>query len=170
MSLIIRPATPADAAVVTEFNRLLAFESEEIILDPVILAAGVATALADPDRARYFLAEQDGKVAGQLMFTREWSDWRNGWLWWLQSVYVHADHRRQGVFRAMFDHVEQMIRQDPEVKCLRSVRLEHANTVAQEALTPASWDGQKRDIWCWRNCGTRFAIVIQEYRRRAGLR
>lgn len=131
MSLIIRPANPSDAGVIAEYNRLLALESEDIILDPIVLAAGVAVALADPDRARYFLAELDGEVVGQLMFTREWSDWRNGWLWWLQSVYVHADHRRQGVFRALFDHVEQLIRQDPEVKGLR-LYVENANTAAQD--------------------------------------
>jgi GNAT superfamily N-acetyltransferase len=131
MSLVIRPAVPADVGIVAEFNRLLALESEDIILDLAVLTAGVAVALADPDRARYFLAEQDGKIVGQVMFTREWSDWRNGWLWWLQSVYVHADHRRQGVFRALFEHIEQMIRQDPQVIGLR-LYVEHENTGAQE--------------------------------------
>ncbi len=131
MSLVIRSATPADAEVVAEFNRRLALESEQRHLDPVVLAAGVARALADPERARYFVAEEGGEVVGQLMLTREWSDWRNRWLWWLQSVYVRADARRRGVFRALFEHVEQLVRQDPEVLGLR-LYVEHENKVAQE--------------------------------------
>jgi GNAT superfamily N-acetyltransferase len=131
MSLVIRPAIPADAPVVAEFNRLLALESEDKILDPIILAAGVAAALGDPERARYFVAEEGGEVLGQLALTREWSDWRNRWVWWLQSVYVRADSRRRGIFRALFEHVETLARQDPEVLGLR-LYVELENTVAQE--------------------------------------
>jgi GNAT superfamily N-acetyltransferase len=131
MSLVIRPGIPADAPVVAEFNRLLALESEHKVLDPVILAAGVAAALADSERARYFVAEEDGQVLGQLALTREWSDWRNRWVWWLQSVYVRSDARRRGVFRALFEHVETLSRQDPDVLGLR-LYVEQENTVAQE--------------------------------------
>jgi ribosomal protein S18 acetylase RimI-like enzyme len=102
--LSVRPAAPADAAVVAEYNRLLALETEHKALDGPTLAAGVAAALADPDRARYFVAEEDGEVVGQLMLTREWSDWRNGWIWWIQSVYVRQDYRRRGAFRALYEH------------------------------------------------------------------
>jgi GNAT superfamily N-acetyltransferase len=110
MPLVIRPGVAADAPVVAEFNRLLAWESEHKALDPQVLAAGVAAALADPDRARYFVAEEDGSVLGQLMLTREWSDWRNGWIWWIQSVYVRADARRRGVFRGLYEHVRRTAR------------------------------------------------------------
>jgi GNAT superfamily N-acetyltransferase len=131
MSLFIRPATPTDAVVVAEFNSRLALESEHLHLEPAVLAAGVAVALADPERARYFVAETGGEVVGQLMLTREWSDWRNGWIWWVQSVYVRADARRQGVFRALFEYVEQLVDQDPTVLGLR-LYVEQENTVAQE--------------------------------------
>src|SRR4051794_30784856 len=103
----LRRAVPADAPVVVEFNRLLAQESEGKALDPAVLSAGVAAALADPARGLYFLAEQDGQVLGQILITTEWSDWRNGWFWWIQSVYVRPEARRRGVFRALFEHVEQ---------------------------------------------------------------
>ena len=119
MAVTIRRATPADAAIVAEFNRRLAQESESKALDPDVLTAGVAACLADPARALYFLAEEAGAVLGQTMVTFEWSDWRNGWLWWIQSVYVRADARRRGVFRALYNHVYQAALADPEVVGLR---------------------------------------------------
>jgi ribosomal protein S18 acetylase RimI-like enzyme len=131
MTLTIRPATPADAAIVAEFNRLLALESEGKTLDPGLLQPGVAAALADPRKAHYFVAEQKGEVIGQLMITFEWSDWRNGWIWWIQSVYVRSDWRRRGVFRALFDHAVRTARQDAEVIGLR-LYVEKENVSAQK--------------------------------------
>jgi len=119
MALTVRTATPADAAVVVEFNRLLAEESEGKALDRAVLAAGVAAQLADARKGRYFLAEAKGEVLGQVGLTFEWSDWRNGWMWWIQSVYVRADARRRGVFRALFEHVRQTALTDGRVVCLR---------------------------------------------------
>jgi ribosomal protein S18 acetylase RimI-like enzyme len=119
MPLTQRPATPADAAVLAEFNRLLAWESEHKALDGAVLAAGVAAVLADPARGRYFVAEDGGAVVGQLLITTEWSDWRNGWFWWIQSVYVREDYRRRGVFRALYDHVAGEARRRGDVVGLR---------------------------------------------------
>jgi GNAT superfamily N-acetyltransferase len=119
MALTVREASPADAAVVVEFNRLLAAESEGKQLDRTVLAAGVAAQLADPQKGRYFLAEETGDILGQVGLTFEWSDWRNGWKWWIQSVYVRADARRRGVFRALFEHVRQAALQDGRVVGLR---------------------------------------------------
>jgi GNAT superfamily N-acetyltransferase len=79
----------------------------------------VAAGLADPHKALYFVAEEGGAVVGQLMLTKEWSDWRNGWLWWIQSVYVRPEARRRGVFRALYQHVYQAAQTDPEVVGLR---------------------------------------------------
>src|SRR5262249_37569920 len=131
MSLSIRRAGSADAAVVAEFNRLLALESEGKTLDAAVLAAGVAAGLADPNKSVYYLAEEDGKAIGQIMYRLEWSDWRNGWFWWIQSVYVRAEARRRGVFRALYEHVEQAARADGNVIGLR-LYVEQANHVAQE--------------------------------------
>ena len=99
----IRHAGPDDLPIIVEFNRRLAIETESKVLDPSILEAGVAAALADPDRLRYWLAECDGMPhpVGQAAVTREWSDWRNGWIWWFQSVYVDGPFRGRGIFRAL---------------------------------------------------------------------
>jgi ribosomal protein S18 acetylase RimI-like enzyme len=131
MPLAIRRATAADAPVICEFNRRLADESEGKTLDPAVLAAGVRAVLDDPARGVYFVAERAGEVVGQTMITTEWSDWRNGWLWWIQSVYVCADARRQGVFRALYEHVQEMARNDPAVIGLR-LYVEENNRAAQE--------------------------------------
>jgi GNAT superfamily N-acetyltransferase len=131
MSITVRRATPADAAAVVEFNRLLALETEGKKLDLAVLAPGVAAALADPGRALYFVAEVGGAVVGQTMVTFEWSDWRNGWIWWFQSVYVRAEFRRHGVFRALFEHVRATAGQTPQVVGLR-LYVEQDNHTAQQ--------------------------------------
>lgn len=110
MPFQITTATPDDVETVAAFNMALAAETEDKRLDPATVRAGVAAVLADPSKGRYFLARLSGPaeadaVIGQLMVTVEWSDWRNGPLWWIQSVYVRVDHRRRGVFRALFRHV-----------------------------------------------------------------
>jgi ribosomal protein S18 acetylase RimI-like enzyme len=127
----IRRAAPADAAVITEFNRLLAAESEGVTLNPATLAAGVAAVLADPVKGIYFVAQEGGEVVGQLLITYEYSDWRHGWLWWIQSVYVRAEHRRRGVFRDLYRHVEGLAKDDPTVVGLR-LYVEHENHPARQ--------------------------------------
>jgi ribosomal protein S18 acetylase RimI-like enzyme len=131
MPLLLRRAGPADAPVVVEFNRRLAEETEGKALDPLVLAAGVAACLADPGKALYFVAEEGGRVVGQLMVTTEWSDWNNGWLWWLQSVYVHPEARQRGVFRALCEHVHGAARADPAVVGVR-LYVEQDNYAAQQ--------------------------------------
>ena len=131
MPIAVREATLADADVVVEFNRLLALESEGKTLDANLLAPGVRAGLADPVKGRYFLAEADGVILGQMGVTFEWSDWRNGWFWWIQSVYVRAEARRRGIFRAIFEHIQEAARNGPEVIGLR-LYVDDANRAAQE--------------------------------------
>jgi GNAT superfamily N-acetyltransferase len=106
MQITIRPATAADAQTITDFNLAMALETENLRLDRQVLSAGVQAALADPLKATYFIAQRDDQIAGVLMITHEWSDWRNGDIWWIQSVYVAPNFRRHGVFKAMYSHVE----------------------------------------------------------------
>jgi GNAT superfamily N-acetyltransferase len=127
----VRRATPADAPIVVEFNYRLAQETEAKTLDRAVLTAGVAAGLADARKALYFVAEEHGDIVGQLMLTTEWSDWRNGWIWWIQSVYVRADWRGKGVFRSLYEHVHRAAVTDGTVVGLR-LYVEHANDVAQQ--------------------------------------
>jgi GNAT superfamily N-acetyltransferase len=115
----IRPAQASDAPLIADFNLRLAKETEDLSLDPAVVAAGVAAVLKEPVKGIYYLAEEDGVVAGQLMVTYEWSDWRNGNLWWIQSVYVKEEFRGRGVFRRLFQHVQELARQQKDVPALR---------------------------------------------------
>jgi ribosomal protein S18 acetylase RimI-like enzyme len=126
----LRPATPADAAIVAEYNRRLAYESEGKTLDAAVLMSGVAKVLADAHKGFYTLAEIDGEVVGQTLITYEWSDWRDGWFWWIQSVYVRADARGHGVFRALYNHLHTRAVADPDVIGIR-LYVEQDNTKAQ---------------------------------------
>lgn len=130
MTLTIRRATPADAPVLVAFNAAIAWETEHKRLDPAVLAAGVGAVLADPARGFYTVAERGGEVVGQMMITYEWSDWRNGWFWWIQSVYVAEIARREGVFRALYRAIEQRAAADPSVIGLR-LYFESENARAQ---------------------------------------
>jgi ribosomal protein S18 acetylase RimI-like enzyme len=126
----VRPAAPADADTLIDFNLRMARETEGLSLDPPTLGRGVRAALSDPAKALYFVADLGGKVVGQLMLTLEWSDWRDGDIWWIQSVYVHPDHRRRGVFRALYEHARRRARAAGVV----SLRLyvERHNAAAQD--------------------------------------
>jgi ribosomal protein S18 acetylase RimI-like enzyme len=130
MALTIRLAEPRDAEIVAEYNRRMAWETEAKRLDAEVLLAGVAAVLGDRDKGVYYVASDGEAVIGQVMLTREWSDWRNGWWWWLQSVYIRAESRRQGVFQSLYAHVLQEARATPQVLGLR-LYVEQHNAAAQ---------------------------------------
>ena len=119
INIAIRQANPADAPLITEFNLRLAEETENLRLEPDCVRSGVDAILQDPAKGLYFVAEVQGTVVGQVMITYEWSDWRNGDLWWLQSVYVKAEFRRQGIFRKLFDHLQALAIAQKDVSGLR---------------------------------------------------
>lgn len=125
MNIQIRPAASEDWPTIVDFNCRLAEESEGKQLDRSHVEPGVKALLADPRKGRYLLACAGGRLVGQLMHTFEWSDWRNGDIWWLQSVYVHPDFRRQGVFRALFERLRTEAEADPGVVGLRLYVEEH---------------------------------------------
>jgi len=103
--IVIRAAKADDWQRLADGNTAMARESEGKMLDAARIASGVRAVLADADKGRYYIAEIDGSYAGQAMVTREWSDWRDGWFWWFQSVYVLPEHRRRGAFRGLYHHV-----------------------------------------------------------------
>lgn len=130
MTISIRDATPDDRDTIAEYNSRISEETEDGPLDPSIIIPGVAALLTDRSKGRYWVAESDGQIIGQIMVTYEWSDWRNGMLWWIESVYVHADHRRKGVFSKLYRHVESQAETDPEVAGIR-LYVEKDNVRAQ---------------------------------------
>lgn len=118
-SITARPPRADEAALLVGFNRAMAEESEDKGLDTDILRRGVDYLLQHPAEGFYLIAERNGEVAGSLMVTYEWSDWRAGRFWWIQSVYVLPEHRRRGVYRVLHDQVRQMAVADAEACGLR---------------------------------------------------
>ena len=119
MPIEIRDAVPADGATIADYNARMAEETEDKRLDPQVIGPGVAAVLGDATKGRYWVAIIDGEIAGQLMVSYEWSDWRNGTIWWIQSVYVAAPFRRRGVFSALYKHVESLAKQDGSTRGIR---------------------------------------------------
>ncbi len=119
MNIAVRPATPADIDTLVAGNIAMALEAEHKRLDPATVQRGVKAVFDEPARGRYFVAEIAGKVVGQAMYTYEWSDWRNGTFWWLQSVYVAPVARRTGVFREIYGYIERLANGTPGVCGLR---------------------------------------------------
>lgn len=104
-TMVIRHAERSDGAAIAEWNAAMAWETEQKRLDPAVLSRGVMAVFDEPRRGFYLVAERDGRAVGCLMVTYEWSDWRNGDFWWIQSVYVAPEARRGGVFRALYADV-----------------------------------------------------------------
>ena len=128
--MTIRPAQPNDTAVIVDFNMAMALETEQKELDRAVLTDGVQAVFNNPSRGFYVVAESDGKLIGSLMVTSEWSDWRNGMYWWIQSLYVLPKWRRQGVFRSLYAFVTRLARQDGAIRGLR-LYVESQNTTAR---------------------------------------
>ena len=127
----IRKATPPDAPFIVESNIAMAAETEDMALDPDTVGPGVDAVLADSSLGFYLVVEIDGKPAGQLMVTYEWSEWRNGLWWWIQSVYVRPEYRRRGVYSALHRHVAEEAQAAGGVCGLR-LYVEQENTTAQQ--------------------------------------
>jgi len=131
MEISVRQAEPRDIPFLVNGNIAMALEAEHKHLDPPTVERGVRAVFDSPGHGRYFVAEAEGKVVGQAMYTCEWSDWRCGDFWWFQSVYVTPEARRAGVFRALYQHIENLAKADPGVCGLR-LYVERDNARAQQ--------------------------------------
>lgn len=127
----IRPATVDDTETLARFNEAMAQETEGKILDPSTVRAGVRAVFNDPSRGFYLVAVRDDVIVGSLMVTTEWSDWRNGVFWWIQSVYVRPEARRTGVYTALHRGVRERAQDAADVCGLR-LYVERDNEAARE--------------------------------------
>ncbi len=131
----LRLARETDVETLVEFNRAMARETEGLELPPETLTAGVRNLLGRLRYGFYVVAEHaDGRgareAAGTLMVTYEWSDWRDGLFWWIQSVYVRPEYRRRGVYRRLYEFVKQLAAREPNVRGFR-LYVERENRTAQ---------------------------------------
>jgi GNAT superfamily N-acetyltransferase len=131
--LVIRDANIEDVVFLVGWNAAMALETEEKVLDPAVLERGVRAAFAEPRRGFYLVAERAGEPVGSLLVTYEWSDWRNGDFWWIQSVYVTPTARRDGVFRGLYADVERRARAADAVGLRLYVEVENSRAQATYA-------------------------------------
>lgn len=115
----VRQATIADHQKIVEFQLAMANETEGIELDKQIVEKGVDSVITDATKGNYYVAEIDGEVVSSLLTTFEWSDWRNGTILWIQSVYVQPEFRRKGVYRSMYSHIKNMVMNDDNLNGIR---------------------------------------------------
>jgi GNAT superfamily N-acetyltransferase len=150
MTPAIRPASLQDADTIASFNAAMAWETEHRKLDPDRLRSGVLNLLTDPGRGFYLIAEVGGRIAGQLMITYEWSDWRNGNFWWIQSVYVAEEFRGRGVFSGLYEEVHRLAKESGE-SCGLRLYVERENVRAKRTyeklgMRPAVYDFYEVDF------------------------
>ncbi|MCC2615202.1 GNAT family N-acetyltransferase [Aestuariibacter halophilus] len=126
----IRKAVSADLNALVQFNQAMALETENKQLDNACLTAGVRAVLDSQDKGFYLVAEVAGEIVGSLMVTFEWSDWRNGTFWWVQSVYIVPEHRRKGIYSALYREVQTLSEDQPNV-CGYRLYVEKDNLTAQ---------------------------------------
>lgn len=129
--MIIRRAGIEDATALSQFNQNMAFETEGIKLVPQVIDAGVKNMIENPQMGFYLVAENEAQIVAALMITTEWSDWRNGLFWWIQSVYVLPEYRRQGLYRRLYEQVKTLAEVDTGV-CGFRLYVEHENKRAQK--------------------------------------
>ena len=127
----VRQAFQDDADIIAQFNRRMALETENITLEHDMVRKGVMNLIHHPHRGFYLVAEKHDRILGSLMVTREWSDWRNGDFWWIQSVYVKPEERRQGTYRSLYNRVLEIAQQHGDVCGIR-LYVEQNNLIAQK--------------------------------------
>ena len=141
-----RTARSTDAAVIARFNREMASETEQRKLSSTRVLRGVKALLADPAKGAYFVAEAGGEIVGQLLITYEWSDWRNGNFWWIQSVFVAPAWRGRGVFKALHAQIERLARKRKDVCGLR-LYVDAHNTKAKEVYARLGLKATHYELW-----------------------
>lgn len=144
----VRPATSSEAPLIVDFQLHMAEESEGMQLNRDTLSAGVAAVLSGQAQASYLIAEDGSDVVGMLMTVPEWSDWRNGTVVWIHSVYVKPEARRRGVFRSMYDHLHTMVRESDELVGLR-LYVDTTNERAQKVYEEMGMTREHYHMYEW---------------------
>ena len=148
--IIFRKAQNSDSNLIQSFQHVMAWETEQLKLDPVILKKGVTAVLKNSALGSYHVCEVNSEVVGSLLLTNEWSDWRNGTVWWLHSLYFKPEHRGQGLFSQMYQYVQQMAKNQKDVRGIR-LYVDHANAHAQKVYTKLGMNGDHYRLFEWMN-------------------
>lgn len=148
MGIIIREANINDHSSIVEFQLAMAMETENLKLDKEVLSKGVLSVFEDQDKAKYFIADSEGEAVGMLMITFEWSDWRNGFVWWIQSVYTKPGYRKMGVYKMLYAFVREIVEKSDNIRGLR-LYVDKRNIRAQQVYESLGMNGEHYTTYEW---------------------
>lgn len=144
----VRKANVSDVTFIVDSQLAMALETEGIRLNRVVVEKGVAAVFDNNSRGIYYLAEENGTVIGSLLTTYEWSDWRNGTVLWIQSVYIQPQHRRKGVYRRLYQFIQDIVVSDPELFGIR-LYADVSNKTAHQAYLNLGMDDSHYKTFEW---------------------
>ncbi|TVR71659.1 MAG: GNAT family N-acetyltransferase [Marinilabiliales bacterium] len=146
--IVVRKAKEGDSRIIESFQILLARETEQLELDPADVEQGVKAVFSDPGKGCYYVAEFDGNIAGSLLITYEWSDWRNRTILWIQSVYVVQQHRNKRLFSHLYEHIKQRVEDDPGLGGIR-LYVDITNKKAMQVYRHFGMDSEHYQLFEW---------------------
>ncbi len=146
--MTVRKATTKDIPTIILFQQKMAWETEGIHLDPSVLTEGVKNIFQDVNRGEYYVADENETVVGSLMTTYEWSDWRNGTVLWIQSVYIDKGHRGKGIYKKMYEHIQQIVKKSPDLRGIR-LYVDKTNESAQRVYEKLGMNGEHYQVFEW---------------------
>lgn len=147
-ALIVRPGVAGDATVLEDFQKKMALETEGLSLSADDVKKGVQRVFSDPPIARYYVAEWNGQVIGCLLICYEWSEWRNGTILWIESVYIDPEFRGRGVYKKMYFTIQQMVKEDDGLKGIR-LYVEKSNKKAQQVYKKLGMNDDHYLLYEW---------------------
>jgi len=146
--MLVREAIEGDIPSLLDFQLKMALETENVTLEISSLTLGVHRLFNDTTQGKYYVAEENNEVIGCLMTTYEWSDWRNGTILWIQSVYVAKEHRGQGAYKEMYNHIKHLVEIDPNLKGIR-LYVDKSNEAAQFTYNKMGMNGEHYTVYEW---------------------
>ena len=146
--ITVRPAIPTDRDTIVDFQVQMARETEDLALDRPTVSAGAQAVFTDPFKGAYWVAEEDGRIIGSLLALPEWSDWRNGTVLWIHSLYVIPEARRRGVFTALYRTLKQQVEETRDLKGLR-LYVEKRNRIAHETYRSLGMTDEHYELYEW---------------------
>ena len=146
--MILRKAISTDSEIIVQFQLAMAMETEGINLDSKIVSKGVSAVFKDPTKGNYYVAEENNQVIASLLTTFEWSDWRNGTVLWIQSVFVDPRYRGKGVFKAMYKNIQNIVKENQELKGIR-LYAEKSNTNAHVVYEKLRMNADHYKLYEW---------------------
>ena len=146
--IAIRPAKQEDSTYIIDFQQKMALETENVVLDPVVVAEGLRRLFEDSARGIYYVAEENNEVIGCMMTTFEWSEWKCGNVLWIQSVYIASSYRGKGVFKKMYEYIQSMVTSGSGYRGIR-LYVDKTNLAAQKVYEKLGMNGEHYQIFEW---------------------